>query len=72
MTAEVRRYIMDRVEAKAKQRESHNHNQIILACSEVGISVSSYKRWKDRFDHHGLDGLKDLPRSGRPRKTAQA
>jgi hypothetical protein len=25
--------------------------------------------WLDRYDHHGIDGLADCPRSGRPPKS---
>ena len=33
----------------------------------VGMCVDVVSRWRKRFCEHGLQGLKDLPRSGRPR-----
>jgi transposase len=33
----------------------------------VGVCVDVASRWRKRFCEHGLDGLKDRPRSGRPR-----
>ena len=32
------------------------------------ISVDTVRKWRGRFAARGLDGLKDLPRSGRPRR----
>jgi len=36
------------------------------ACAEAGVSVAWYRRWAGRLAEAGLEGLKDLPRSGRP------
>jgi hypothetical protein len=36
------------------------------ACRAAGISCSSWRRWSARHAEAGLDGLADLPRSGRP------
>lgn len=36
------------------------------ACSAAGVSVAWYRRWHGRLAEAGLDGLGDLPRSGRP------
>jgi transposase len=33
----------------------------------VGVCVDVASRWRKRFCQHGLAGLRDLPRSGRPR-----
>jgi len=35
--------------------------------SELQINVSSARKWRSRFAAHGLDGLLDEPRPGRPR-----
>lgn len=40
------------------------------ACLAQGISVASFRRWAARLDEAGLDGLGDLPRSGRPPMVA--
>lgn len=36
------------------------------------VSDDSVQRWCDRFKGKGVDGLRDLPRSGRPRKLSLA
>jgi len=36
------------------------------ACAEAGVSVQWFNRWNGRFLTAGVDGLHDLPRSGRP------
>src|SRR5215216_6092324 len=35
---------------------------------ELGIAVSSVRKWRNRFAEHRLDGLTDEPRPGQPRK----
>jgi transposase len=40
-------------------------NQEIAA--ELGCNRHTVGQWRERFVAHGLDGLHDLPRSGRPR-----
>ena len=40
-------------------------NQEIAA--ELGCHRHTVGQWRERFVAHGLDGLHDLPRSGRPR-----
>ncbi len=36
------------------------------ACSQAGISRATFDRWDKRWREGGIDGLADLPRSGRP------
>ena len=36
------------------------------ACFSAGVSVAWWRRWRGRLEEAGLDGLADLPRSGRP------
>ena len=37
-----------------------------LACERCNRSVTWYNKWSSQYDEAGLDGLSDLPRSGRP------
>jgi transposase len=39
---------------------------------ELGIAVSSVRKWRNRFAEHRLDGLTDEPRPGQPRKISDA
>jgi transposase len=32
----------------------------------VGVGEDTVRKWRRRFCEHGLDGLRDRPRSGRP------
>ena len=73
----------DRVELLPRsrsQRLSHRfvvRAKIILFCAEektydeiisaVGVSRRVIAKWKNRFLAHGIDGLNDSPRSGKPR-----
>ncbi|MBY0229084.1 MAG: helix-turn-helix domain-containing protein [Gemmataceae bacterium] len=34
--------------------------------AELGCDDDTVRSWRSRFAQHGLDGLRDLPRSGRP------
>jgi transposase len=37
---------------------------------DLAITVDTVRKWRRRFCKHGLDGLRDLPRTGRPRAFA--
>ena len=39
---------------------------------QVGVSRPTVIKWRDRFAEHGLDGLDDEPRSGRPKTIDDA
>src|SRR5215218_3516592 len=39
---------------------------------DLGVAVSSVRKWRRRFSEHRLDGLTDEPRPGRPRKITDA
>ena len=78
LTAEERAQL----EAWARRRTSAQalalRSRIVLAASEgpnnteiardLGVAVSSVRKWRNRFAEHRLDGLTDEPRSGQPRK----
>jgi len=38
--------------------------------ASLGTSTRSVYKWRNRFKANGLDGLKDLPRSGQPKKLS--
>jgi hypothetical protein len=42
------------------------------AARQVGVSRPTAIKWRDRFASVGLDGLRDLPRSGRPKTIDDA
>ena len=52
--------------------------QIVLAAADgasnagigrtLGVTDDTVRKWRRRFCQHGLDGLRDLPRTGRPRR----
>jgi transposase len=39
-----------------------------VIAGRLGITVDTVRKWRRRFCQQGLDGLNDLPRSGRPRR----
>src|SRR5262249_29202915 len=34
---------------------------------DLAVGLDTVRKWRRRFSEHGIDGLRDLPRSGRPR-----
>jgi transposase len=45
---------------------SHQRNRVSAIASAVDLSEHSVRLWIKRFNDHGLSGLNDEPRSGRP------
>src|SRR5215472_3709932 len=39
--------------------------------ADLGITVDTVRKWRGRFAGRGLDGLRDLHRSGRPRRISE-
>jgi transposase len=46
-------------------RDDRSSNQEIAA--QLGCDRHTVGQWRERFAEHGLEGLQDAPRSGRPR-----
>jgi transposase len=40
--------------------------------ADLGTTVDTVRKWRGRFAGRGLEGLKDLPRPGRPRQISEA
>lgn len=63
--------------ARKGERRLAERAQVILLSAEgvtveqiaarTGLSATACSKWRKRFAAQGLDGLRDLPRSGRPR-----
>ena len=62
--------------ARSGERRMAERAQVILSSAEglpvrevsrrSGLSAQNCSKWRKRFLHERLEGLKDLPRSGRP------
>ena len=62
--------------ARATERRLVDRAQIVLMAAEgrpaneiadrVGCSIPTVKTWRARYERDRLDGLRDLPKSGRP------
>jgi transposase len=57
----------DRLRAQIVRAGARGHaNERISA--DLGVGVDTVRKWRGRFAEHGLGGLVDLPRTGRPRR----
>lgn len=56
---------VQRINAILLASEGKNNKQI---ARKVGLSVVAISHWRNRFAKYGTDGLKDLPRPGKPAK----
>ena len=53
-----------RIVLRASQPDQPSNQDI---AAELGCNRHTVGQWRERFVAHGLEGLQDLPRSGRPR-----
>jgi len=53
------------IRAKIVLAAVNGHTNAAIA-AELGMHIDTVRKWRRRFAQHGLDGLKDRPRSGRP------
>jgi len=77
LTDEQRRQLKENIKPTTQYRFVQRVNVILLAAEgrnnkqiaeRVGLSVVAVSHWRTRFAKHGVEGLKDLPRSGKPCK----
>src|SRR5579875_1593885 len=61
----------DRLRAQIVLAAARDHGNARIA-ADLGISADTARKWRGRFAARGLEGLEDLPRSGRPRKISEA
>jgi transposase len=82
LTASERKILKTRVRGAKTPYRDRVRAQIVLEAARgrdngqvaavVGISVNTARKWRGRFAERGLAGLRDLPRSGRPRVISEA
>ena len=78
LTAAERKTLKKRARGAKTPHRDRVRAQIVLAAArgqtnariaaDLGISIDTARKWRTRFAGHGLGGLKDLPRCGRPRR----
>ena len=61
----------DRLRAQIVLAAARGHPNARIAAG-LGISVDTVRKWRGRFAARGLDGLRDRPRPGRPRRISAA
>ena len=60
----------DRLRAQIVRAAARGRDNARIA-ADLRISVDTVRKWRGRFARRGLDGLADLPRSGRPRRISE-
>ena len=60
----------DRLRAQIVLAAARGQDNARIA-ADLRITVDTVRKWRGRFAGRGLDGLADLPRSGRPRRISE-
>jgi transposase len=81
LTAAERKMLKKRARGVKTPHRDRVRAQIVLAAAcrrpnariaaDLGITVDMVRKWRSRFAAHGLGGLKDRPRTGRPRQISE-
>ncbi len=82
LTAAERKTLKKRARGAKTPYRDRFRAQIVLAAArgrpnariaaDLGIGAGTVRKWRGRFAEHGLGGLTDLPRCGRPRRISEA
>ena len=81
LTASERKILKKRVRGTKTPYRDRLRAQAVLAAArgraneriaaDLRAAAATVRKWRGRFALHGLGGLKDLPRSGRPREISE-
>jgi transposase len=81
LTASERKILKERVRGAKTPYRDRLRAQVVLAAArgraneriaaDLRVAAATVRRWRGRFAGRGLGGLKDLPRSGRPREISE-
>jgi transposase len=73
---EVKEKLVATSKSRTEEARAVERARIVLAClegkgiqqvaSELRVSIPTVAKWRKRFASHGLDGLRDRPRPGKP------